>query len=190
MAPRHGIVVYPGAAIDYSALTRPALPSSLSTSSRSASLARRKTNVGGVAFIVILVLCLVGALSIAILVLVILRNKRARRKREAQPKQQSEGVPFVTPAPNNTSLGYQSDGVGAMSYDAGNGDGNGVRGGVQELPQDNYLKDGTGGMYPGPELQGEENEVPRVQQLDGFVAPPRIGESPVELPGQMGGRER
>jgi hypothetical protein len=61
-----------------------------------------------------------------------------------------------------------------------------VGGGIQELPQDNYLKDGTGNMYPGRgvELQSEEREVPRVQQLDGFVAPPRIGEEPVELPGQ------
>jgi hypothetical protein len=109
-----------------------------------------------------------------------MRNKRARRAREETLKLQSEGVPFVTQGSHNASLEYQS------SHDVGNG----VGGGIQELPQDNYLKDGTGGMYPGPELQGEEREVPRVQQLDGFVAPPRIGGDPVELPGQMGGRGR
>jgi hypothetical protein len=51
-------------------------------------------------------------------------------------------------------------------------------GGVQELPAENSF--GGGGRKA--ELQGEFSEVPRVQQLDGFVAPPKPSAQPAELP--------
>jgi hypothetical protein len=51
-------------------------------------------------------------------------------------------------------------------------------GGVQELPAENNF--GGGGRKA--ELQGEFSEIPRVQQLDGFVAPPKPTAQPVELP--------
>lgn len=51
-------------------------------------------------------------------------------------------------------------------------------GGVQELPAENSFGGGGGKA----ELGSHFNEVPRVQQLDGFVAPPKPSAQPAELP--------
>ncbi|KAL5386264.1 hypothetical protein DPSP01_004345 [Paraphaeosphaeria sporulosa] len=51
-------------------------------------------------------------------------------------------------------------------------------GGVQELPAENSF--GGGGAKS--ELRSDFNEVPRVQQLDGFVAAPKPSALPAELP--------
>ena len=161
--------------VDYSALTR--LPSTLThrtistLSHRSTSLAKRRVTVGGIIFIVILVVFLIGLIVCGVCLGLIWKNKRARRKREAALKEQ--GSPLVLQGqgmPNSTPPGSTYGGGGQ----------------VAELSQDSYVRDGLGNPYGGrgTEMDGG-TEVQAVQQLDGYAAPAKT-DGVVELPAQAG----
>ena len=88
-------------------------------------------------------------------VLCLMHRKKQQRKKQHLDLGVSNATHRYQPVHNNIELEY---------------------GGVQEMPADsNY-----GGRKA--ELGADGNEVHKVQQLDGFVAPPKPSAQPAELP--------
>ncbi|KAF2242269.1 hypothetical protein BU26DRAFT_157778 [Trematosphaeria pertusa] len=157
MSPRHGIVVHPGAAIDFSALARP-IPRPSNLLARATSTG---TTIGGIIFIIVLVLIVIGIIFAAVVLILIWKNKAQRRKRQRQ-------MEATKPAARHEYRVLEDT-------ESGNG-------GLHELPQDNQVGDPV--PYQTVELQADVNEVPRVQQLDGYTAPPKPNNQPTELPSE------
>ncbi|KAJ4298990.1 hypothetical protein N0V90_004234 [Kalmusia sp. IMI 367209] len=132
-----GITVHSGA-IDFSALARPAPPTSLV--SRAASNTTRRIWI--ITGIVILVSLVVGGIFCCVVLGLMYKKKQERKKRNIDLGGTNANHRY-RPV-EDMELGYQ---------------------GVQELPAENY------GLGYKAELPSDVNEVPKVQQLDGYIAP-------------------
>ncbi|KAF2116997.1 hypothetical protein BDV96DRAFT_644437 [Lophiotrema nucula] len=119
---------------------------------------KRELTVVGIVWVVILSLTAVSILFCIVIGIIICNNKAKARQRQQKM---------------NASRNVDSQSQGKGKYVALE---DMEPGGLHEMPTNSGVK-GTG-----VELEGEGNEVPRVQQLDGFTAPPRVNSRPIELP--------
>lgn len=139
-------------AIDFSALAGLVQTSSLVRRATAAETTRRMWIIIG---IISLVALIAGGIFCCI-VLALMRRKKQQRKKRNLDLGASNRNHAYRPV-EDMELGYT---------------------GVQEMPAENSF--GGGGRKT--ELGGYANEVPRVQQLDGFVAPAKPSAAAVELP--------
>ena len=129
------VIAVGSSAIDFAALTRPAV-------SHESHLSKREVNAGGIVLIIIMVLTAVSIIFCVIVGMIICKNKAQAKKRQQRME---------------ASRKVDNQGTYTVLEDM-------EPGGIQEMPTNRAVKAGV-------ELEGTINEVPRLQQLDGFTAP-------------------